>query len=280
MLFSGAKKEALAIHERAVSKYNVTITGVQKKCEELYITRQQSVIKIEEIESLINSIANTPKEFERSLLRIKTERMKFRETENYAAEAYQNAIRSGVGVAAGVGAGAAVASLAPTAAMWVATTFGTASTGTAISTLSGAVATKAALAWLGGGALKVGGAGIVGGQALLALAGPLGWGITAVTTASSVIAFGSKNKKISNEAIDEAKNITIAGAELNETGAIVSNLHSETTLLINNIKIQLNRAKLLEGHNYSSMLSDDQFLLGTLVNNALSLAEMLNKTVK
>ncbi|WP_101909253.1 hypothetical protein [Marasmitruncus massiliensis] len=279
MLFSGAKKEAFAIHERAVSKYNTTLANVQKKCEELYVTRQQCVIKIEEIERLINSIANTPKEFECSLSLIKTERMKFRETESYAAEAYQNAIKSGVGVAASVGAGAAVASLAPTAAMWVATTFGTASTGTAISTLSGAVATKAALAWLGGGALTAGGAGVAGGQALLALAGPIGWGITAFTTAGSVVALGSKNKKISNEAIEEAKEITIAGAKLNETGAVVSNIHSETKLLLDNIKEQLSQANPLEGCDYSAISSDEQLLLGTLVNNTLSLAVMLNKTV-
>ncbi len=280
MLFSSTKKEALAIHEKAVSKYNSTITDVQKICEGLYITRQYSASKIEEIEDLINSIANTPKEIERSLALIKIERMKFRETESFAAEAYENAIKSGVGLAAGVGAGAAVAGLAPTAAMWVATTFGTASTGTAISTLSGAVATKAALAWLGGGAVAAGGAGVAGGQALLALAGPIGWGITAVTTAGSVIALAGKNKKISNEAIEEAKKITIAGAELHETGAVVSNIHSETTLLLDNIKVQLNQAKPLKGNNYSTMSYDEHLLLGALVNNTLSLAEMLNKTVR
>lgn len=279
MLFSGVKKEALAIHEKAINKYNETLGKVQKKCEELYLTRQQSVLVIERIEELINTIANTPKEFKYSLSIIKTQRLKFRETESYAVEAYQNAIKSGVGVAAGVGAGAAIASMAPTAAMWVATTFGTASTGTAISTLSGAVATKAALAWLGGGALTTGGAGIAGGQALLALAGPIGWGITAVTTAGSVAALGSKNKKISDEAIEEAKKITIAGAELNETGAVVSNIHSETNMLLDNIKGQHIQAILLEGRDYSSMEIDEQLLLGTLVNNTLALAEMLNKTV-
>lgn len=121
---------------------------------------------------MINSIANTPKEFEKNISVIKAERTKFRQTEEYAAEAYHNALKTGAGAATGVGIGAAVASMAPTAAMWVATTFGTASTGTAISALSGAVATKAALAWLGGGALAAGGGGIAGGQAFLALAGP------------------------------------------------------------------------------------------------------------
>lgn len=61
--------------------------------------------------------------------------------------------------------------------MAIATTLGTASTGTAISALSGAAATNAALAWLGGGALATGGGGVAAGEAFLALAGPVGWAI-------------------------------------------------------------------------------------------------------
>lgn len=280
MLFSGAKKEALAIHKKAYMKYNATVTDVQNKCKNLYAARQESVTKIKQIEDLINSIANTPKEFEHSLSLITTECTKFHETENFAAEAYKNAIKSGTGAVVGVGTGAAVASMAPTAAMWVATTFGTASTGTAISTLSGAAATKAALAWLGGGALTAGGTGIAGGQALLALAGPIGWGLSAITVTGSAIAMGSKNKKISHEAIEEAKKITIAGAKLNEAGAVISNIHDETTLLLNNVKNQWNQAKRLSGHGYLSMSDDEQHLLGALVNNTQSLAEMLNKTIE
>lgn len=71
--------------------------------------------------------------------------------------------------------------------MWVATTFGTASTGTAISALSGAAASNAAIAWLGGGALATGGGGMAAGQALLALAGPIGWGIAGTTLLASVL---------------------------------------------------------------------------------------------
>lgn len=85
--------------------------------------------------------------------------------------------------------------MAPTAAMWVATTFGTASTGTAISALSGAAATNAALAWLGGGALAAGGGGMAAGQALLALAGPVGWGLAGVSIFTSVLLFWRKNEK-------------------------------------------------------------------------------------
>ncbi len=64
---------------------------------------------------------------------------------------------------ASTGAGAAVTC----GAMWVATTWGTAGTGTAISSLSGAAASNAALAWLGGGIVASGGGGMAAGAAVL-----------------------------------------------------------------------------------------------------------------
>ena len=66
-------------------------------------------------------------------------RDKFRDSCDFGKRELQAAREA----AGGTGAG-----LAPTAAMWVATTFGTASTGTAISALSGAAAESAALARL------------------------------------------------------------------------------------------------------------------------------------
>jgi len=280
MLFSGVKKEAFALHKKTVEKYNATITDVQNKCELLYDTRQESTIKIEEIEEFIKSIANTPKKFERSLSLIRTAHMKFRETVNYATEANKSTIKSGTGAAVGVGAGATVASLGPTAAMWVATTFGTASTGTAISALSGAAATNAALAWLGGGALAYGGAGMAGGTALLALAGPIGWGIAGSAAAVSLYFLARKNKKIAIEIIDATKKIAYAEVELYVTGAAISSIQKETQLLLDSIVEQLLKAKQLAGNNYPSLSKKEQLLLGTLVNNTLSLAEMLNKTVE
>ena len=279
MLYAKPKKEALGIHERAVSKYNATFEKMQRLGIQFYEKRCDCVTLIHEIEFLVNSIANRTKEFEKKISEIQAEREKFHETEAYAAEAVNAAVKSGASVAAGVAGGVAVASMAPTAAMWVATTFGTASTGTAISALSGAAATKAALAWLGGGALSAGGAGIAGGQALLALAGPIGWGIAGATTAASIFALGHKNKKIADEAIAEAKKITMAGAEVNETSAKIQHLMDETVMLRNALldMVQVNRA--LKGANYLELSEDEQYRLGTMVNNTLALAEMLNKTV-
>ena len=279
MLYTKAKKEALSIYEHAVEKYNNTYQTMQETGSRLYSLRQDSVKLIQEIELLLNSIANKPKEFEKTISDIQAEQKKFRDAEEYAAEAKKAAVKSGISVAAGVAGGAAVASMAPSAAMWVATTFGTASTGTAISTLSGAAATKAALAWLGGGALSAGGAGVAGGQALLALAGPIGWGITGVTTAASVVALGHKNKKIADEAIAEAKKITIAGAEVNESSAKIQHLIDETVMLMDDLRDMSRANTLLRDANYLELSEKEQYRLGAMVNSTLALAEMLNKTI-
>lgn len=279
MLYAGMKKDALEIHKKAVEKYNAVYETVQKRCDSLYTKRKTSIVLIDQITELINSIANSPKEFGAKLIHIKEEQLKFKQTEEYAAEAAKANVKSGVSAAAGAAAGTAVAAFAPAAAMWTATTFGTASTGTAISVLHGAAQTKAALAWLGGGAKVIGGSGIVGGKAFLTLAGPIGLGITGVSSAASAAFLYQKNRKISNQAIEEAQKITVAGAQLNEAEAKISNLIRETDSLLENLAEEHRAVINLHGANYAEMPEADRLHLGALVNTTLALAEMLNKTV-
>ena len=62
------------------------------KSEQLYVL-QLGVAQIEHIEYLINSIANTPKEFDKSISVIKNENL-LRKTEEYAAEAYRTVLKT------------------------------------------------------------------------------------------------------------------------------------------------------------------------------------------
>lgn len=274
-----SKKEALKIHEKARSKYEKARLNFNKEIQVLYEERQNTIKMVRNIESYINSIAKKPKEFEIILRKINLELQQFSDTEKYAQEAYNEAFKAGVGSTVGVGTGVGVASLAPTAAMWVATTFGTASTGTAISSLSGAVATKAALAWLGGGALSVGGAGIAGGQALLALAGPIGWSIAGVSVVATSGKLTHKNKKIAEEAIAEARLITISGARLKENTLKIKNLYDETKLLRVNINKDFTFLKQFEGMEYINIPYENQIQLGTFVNNTYTMTTLVNKII-
>lgn len=280
MFYSRTKKNALNEYESARKKYDSTYKTLETLCSSLYSKRTSTVSVVKNIGELINSIANTPKSFEAGLVKISTSKAKFKETEEYAQEAAKTLKNSSFGAAAGVAGGAAVASLAPTAAMWVATTFGTASTGTAISTLSGAALTKAALAWLGGGALAAGGGGIAAGNALLALAGPIGWGIAGLSTATSLGFVAKKNKKIADEAIQATKTIREAHSVISEQVAKVRTLHNKTESLLTKVKMSYHDLKKLNGQDYLEMSEEEQLSLGTLVNNAASLAVLLNETIQ
>ena len=187
--------------------------------------------------------------------------------------------KTGGGVAAGIAAGVGVAGLAPTAAMWIATTFGTASTGTAISALSGAVAQNAALAWLGGGTLAAGGGGIAAGQAFLALAGPVGWGIAGTSILASVlITLNKKNNTIEQEK-QEISQIQKCTEALEELHTKIDSLYSETCTLRMKLEAQIQKCEALCGSDYTSLSDEEQRCLGALVNNVLALSTLLNKTV-
>lgn len=283
MFNSNLKKEALRIHERTLQRYNNSYEVMGESCEKLYVVRGKSVELINLIQNVINSIANTPKEFDTELGKIGKELEKFTETKEYAKKAYDASLKAGVNILGGAAAGLSVASMAPTAMMSIATTFGTASTGTAISALSGAAAQKAAVAWIGrtfaGFAVK-GGAGMAAGQAFLALAGPVGWGITAASTGVSLISLSNKNKELADKAVTEAKEIEKAREAVDETNVKIKSLISKTELLYNDMNKQRNRIIGFMNQDYSLMIATDTYFLGTLVNNTLSLSKLLNEIIE
>lgn len=282
MFNSSLKKKALEIHKKTVERYNKSRDRVQNKCEKLYALRKDVVEIIKFTEKIVSSIANSPKEFEVKMGEVSIELKNFKDTEDYAIEAYNSSLKAGAGIVGGVMAGAAVASIAPTALMGVATTFGTASTGTAISALSGAAAQKAAIAWIGrtfmGTAVK--GAGMAAGQAFLTLAGPIGWGLTGISIGSSLLSLSSDNKKMADRAIDEAKEYAKARESLDESAKKIESLLEKIRLLSANLNSQMECIDKYANVNYASLEDEDKFYLGTLVNNTLSLSELLNQNIE
>ena len=283
MFNNSLKKEALQIHEEVYDNYNKSYSKMEKACVKLYEQRKISVELVRLIEEIVNSIANTPKEFKTDLNKIKKEVQSFNETEEYAKEAYNSSVKAGVSIAGAAAAGVGVATMAPTVMMGIASTFGTAATGTAISTLSGAAAQKAAVAWIGrtfaGFAVK-GGAGMAAGNAFLALAGPVGWGITAVTTGASLFSLNKKNKEIAYKAAKEAKEILKAEESVKETTAKVNALKKKTKTLFDDMKNQEEKVVGFKNADYKSLKEEDQYFLGTLVNNTNSLAALINETIE
>ncbi|MFV9423975.1 hypothetical protein [Microbacterium sp. S1037] len=265
-------------YEEAIAEYNGAFTAMNDSGLSLLRQRERSTDLVDLVEFLVNSIANTPKSFEKDFDEINFRKAQFVEVIEFARRDLEAARASAVGAGAGLAAGAAVASMAPTAAMWAATTFGVASTGTAISTLSGAAATNAALAWLGGGALAAGGGGTAAGSALLALAGPIGWTVAGATLLVSVVLF--TRKKVQNR---DAKQEALIGVKQNT--ALVRRIDAQINDLLRRTssfrELLLNRyrdALTLVGADFLAMSAAEQSRLAALVNNARAAAVLLSRT--
>ena len=265
--------------ERTGKRYDEAYALVSEAGERLLDQRQGAVRLIEDVEGLINSIARHPKSFEIDIQDIYVQKNQFKTTIEYGMEQRKALETSFKSAGAGVAAGAAVASMAPSAAMWVATTFGTASTGTAISALSGAVATNAALAWLGGGALAAGGGGMAAGQALLALAGPVGWGVAGTSLVASALLVWRKRHKIQESKKDEIARMKNCVEALKEIKGKIDVISIETTSLFESLQAALSSCIDLRGCDYTSFSDEQKQALGAIVNNTKSLSVLLNETV-
>lgn len=279
--YNQMRKDAVRDLEKSVEHYNEENGKVTSLAEKLFEIRSkdcQHILSL--VESFINSMANTPKEFDREFALYKASVAKFDELIKEFHKASANAeIQSGAGVGTGVLVGVGTAALMPTAALAIATAFGTASTGTAIAALSGAAATNAALAWLGGGALAAGGGGIAAGNALLALAGPIGIGIGAVGFIGGGLLLTFKNKKIAKQAYNTRARIETSIKSLSIAVVEIGEILELTRQHLQGTKKTLLSLRAVAPSDYFEYSDAQKQMLGALVNHIKSLSKLMIKKV-
>jgi hypothetical protein len=279
MLNNGYREEAQKRLRYAAEKNEKACEHLQNAAESLYQTRVNRGVEIIQLcETYINTLANSPKEFSKIVEKLKFQLKDITGKDWELLYSKPNTVAAG-SAGAGFMAGVGVACFGPTAAMAIATTFGTASTGTAIATLSGAAATNAALAWLGGGALAVGGGGMLAGNALLALAGPIGWGIGGVALAGGAFWANNENEKIGKEANNRALEIEAKTAKVNITKTEVNLLEDETVKLANLIHSELQDFHQNAPLNYLDFSPSLKQRLAILINSINCLSESIKYTV-
>ena len=265
--------------ESSITEYNDVYTMMNDKGVQLFMERSRAVDTICFVERLINSIANHPKSFDADFAEITLQRDSFMDTCAFGQKELQAAREAAGGAGAGLAAGASVAFMAPTAAMWVATTFGTASTGTAISTLSGAAASNAALAWLGGGALSAGGGGVAAGHALIAMAGPIGWTIAGATLLTSILLFSSKKAKLNKQKNEEIESVKKNTELVREIDAQIQQILTDTEAIRTGLNESFTQCLPMFQKDYTSFTDDQKRQLGALVNQTKALSAMFGKTI-
>ena len=281
MLNSSLKKEAIEKLRNSLDSHEKSTKKLQNRAISLHNSRSYGVDVINKLEEYINTLANTPKEFEKTIEKVEFNIASFKALTEISFDEKEIVKLAGGGAALGVAAAIATAAIAPTAAMAIATTFGVASTGTLISTLTGAAATNAALAWLGGGAIVAGGSGMAGGGTLLALAGPIGWGIGAASLAAGGIIATKKNKDVAIKADKERVEILKSTKAQEAMVTEITKLKASTETLAINIEQSLitfvSTTKRVK--SYTEFSQEEKDLIRALLNNTESLSQLFKKEI-
>lgn len=276
MFYHESKKKALAALETAESTYKNIGSLANSKATALYSLRKGCSVAINNVEAYLTLLANTPQNYKKEVADVQVSIQDF----NHAVT-LENDYKSGkikeASFAAGAAGGTAIATLGPTAAMTIATTFGTASTGTAIASLSGAAATNAALAWLGGGAIAAGGGGMAAGEFFLALAGPIGWGIAAALGVGGGFLAIRNNKRTAEKAEALLCEIKTKIADLERKLQELSNLYTETEKLLP--AIEINKVCKDFPKNYCDFTDDQKLKLGALINSTKAMGKLINRRI-
>lgn len=189
--------------ENLRSRIVTILDGIQENAQILYEERKLSVKCLQGFKAQVQQIQNCPVSITKSCDKALDSASKIADAwdvedkgiANGPDSLNNNAKMAGLIGTSGALAGSLTAAFGPSTLMALATTFGTASTGTAIASLSGAAATNAALAAIGGGAVAAGGAGIAGGTFILGLMGPIGLGIAGITVLGSAVFSRTSNDK-------------------------------------------------------------------------------------
>ncbi len=267
--------------EESVSRHENLRKDVNQTSTRLFEQRQRVVVEvIGPVEDYVNRLANTPKDFDKSVraFRVATDRFEGvvqRVEEEFAA------VRKlgGGGGLAGATAGVGLAAFGPTAAMAVATTFGTASTGTAISALSGAAATQAAAAWLGGGAVAAGGGGVAAGNALLALTGPVGWTVGGLALVGSGAYLRHRNGVLARRAVQERVRVEGEVRALRVAQLELAGLEERTWRHAEGTLAAVRWLRERAPGDYWQFDPGHKRRFGALVNHVRSLGELIRKEV-
>ena len=267
MFNNGLKKEALSNLKKEKSLYDAQLSTTAITLEGFHNKKLEVKDKVQKFYKEIEKIGGKPDYIKIELHKIEMELNKF-DDELRKIEREVGNQNYGTLAGAGVAAGAGIAAFGPTVAMAIATTFGTASTGTAIATLSGAAATNAALAWLGGGAIAAGGGGMAGGGALMAATGPFGWAVGGTALAIGGFMANSKNKEIARKATEQIHILKEESQKLKSLTSKVNFDRIELSKQYTTFSSVINAIKLKGVSHWSELSEDEMNYIGTAINLA------------
>ena len=183
----------------------------------------------------------------------------------------------------GTAAGAAGGALVALGAYGLATTFATASTGTAIATLSGAAATNATLAFFGGGSLAVGGLGMAGGAAVLGglVAGPalLVMGIITGSMAGKSLQDAIANAAEADVTCEQLENGCVQCTAIRRRTYLFYTLLARMDAYFTPLVFKMQDIVKAEGTDYSLYAPESKKIVASAASAALSIKAILDTPI-
>ena len=256
MFNNGLKKEALSNLKKEKSIYDAQLSTTIITLEGFHNKKLEIKDKVKRFYDDVERIGGKPDFIKIELQKIDTELNKF-DSALKRLESEVDSQKFGTLAGAGVAAGASIAAFGPSAAMAIATTFGTASTGTAIATLSG----------------------MAGGSALMAATGPVGWAVGGAALAISGFMANSKNKEIARKATEQIEKLKEETKKIKELTTKVNFERIELGKNYSTFSAIVDRLKLRGIKHWSELSEDEMKYIGTAINLATTIAKMLNKKV-
>ena len=127
--------------------------------------------------------------------------------------------------------------------------------------------------------MATGGGGIAAGNALLAMAGPIGWTIAGATLLTSILLFASKKKKLNKQKNEEIESVKKNTERIKEADAQISQILKETTSVREGVNSVYSQCLNLFGRDYTAFSEEQKKGLGALVNDTKALAALFQKTI-
>lgn len=117
------------------------------------------------------------------------------------------------------------------------------------------------------------------GNALLALAGPVGWAIGGVALAGGAFLASHKNAEIAEKATEETVKIKAATQQLSAAEKEINILLGLTRHHASSVGLQLENLSKEASKDYRQFTQQQKEMLAALINNIQSLSKLLNRKI-
>ncbi len=278
MFFNKKKDEALIDHKQASKELEDTYSEVMESAKDLNTQKEAACELIQTIEEYINQMTRTPKTIDRKIGEINVELSVLKKTEEYAQEAYNAAVKSGLFTVGGVSAGIGMTVMSSSEWKNLTTTFGRENADRVLKTISKMAETRKVALLLPLEKIKK-----VWKKVYQHL-GIIGIGVTAASLAIGMAYVSYSNLSISKQLTDEIIEIDNEIYHLKKKCIEIKSKKEGITKLMTDLEKKLQKLRVLSTSakygDYGALNKHSRDFLKTYMNKTYSLAKLLNDDVK